>query len=268
MDVSKKISYEDLLRIIDLCRVVERSGADPFQIDVRASLETLKKHLPGWRLLDELLLDVEALNKISSVIKLQSEWIRHRASSLFIDPMLVELKIRISSIEELGDALIESWHPIVQLEQIPSKRLLEAMDYWNRLLPLSERFGEKLEVEEVELGSLDLEDLIELKILSEVEFNDMLQKLWAELKERCGDEGAVEYYKFIHSEDFSETVLRGYLTSFLVTEGYANLIFNPLEEKVYLKANKAQLQVLKAGPPRSAVVQLNYDAWRKYMEGE
>ena len=91
----KKVSLEELLRIIDLCRTVMRRGVDPFEVDIMRALKTLKTHLPGWNHLDDLLLDAEALNQLASIIRLQGEWIRHRASLLYVDPVMIELKIRL-----------------------------------------------------------------------------------------------------------------------------------------------------------------------------
>jgi len=47
------------------------------------------------------LLDAEALNRIAAIVRLQGDWLKHRASSLYIDPILVELKIRMLEPERL-----------------------------------------------------------------------------------------------------------------------------------------------------------------------
>lgn len=253
----KKIAYEELLRIIDLCRTVERRGADPFGVDIRATLEKLKTYLPHWELLDELLLDVEALNQLSAIVKLQGDWVRYRSSSLYIDPLLVELKIRMLEDHKLGEIYLESWHPIVALDQIFPKRLREALDYWNLLLPLEERF---LEVPPIsgELGRLSLEELVELKIFSATEFEDLLQRLWNELKSL----GKVSYWYFVCAETFYETVERAYLTSFLVTECYAELETRPLEEEIYLIPKDKPEGVLSR-KVSSVPIALDWDRWEK-----
>ncbi|MFQ6134794.1 MAG: hypothetical protein ACE5KU_03130 [Nitrososphaerales archaeon] len=261
----QKITYEDLLRIIDLCRVVETRGSDPFEVDVQKSLTTLKKHLPRWKLLDELLLDAEALSQITSIIRLQKKWIAYRASSLYVDPLVVELKIRLSTPEALAKALAKSWHPAVSLEQISPKRLSDAMDYWNNLLPLDERFAPLSQGELLEPGSFDFEDLVRLKVVLEEEFRDLLSSLLLELKERIGSEGRVEYEDFVYVEDFQETVLRAYLTSFLVSEGAVILQVDPLEEEAYLALGSLE-EPSSRTPSNSKVITIDHESWRMYKE--
>ena len=83
---------EEILRVIELCRSVERSSADPFEVDIREKIEILRKQLPGWKFLDDLLVDSEAMLELAQIVKLQDEWLKHRASSLYIDPLLIQLR--------------------------------------------------------------------------------------------------------------------------------------------------------------------------------
>jgi hypothetical protein len=260
-----KVTHDDLLRIIDLCRVVETRGSDPFEVDVQRSLTTLKKHLPRWELLDELMLDAEALSQITSIIRLQKKWIAYRASSLYVDPLVVELKIRLSAPEALAKALSKSWHPIVSLEQISPKRISDAFDYWNNLLPLDERFAPLSQGELMQPGSFDFEDLVRLKAVSAEEFKDVLNSIMLELRERLGSEERVEYEDFIYVEDFQETVLRAYLTSFLVSEGAVILQVNPLEEEAYLTLG--HLEESSRTPSSSKVITIDHESWKMYMAG-
>ncbi|MEM1524965.1 MAG: hypothetical protein QW372_00830 [Nitrososphaerales archaeon] len=249
-----------LLRIIDLCKAIERKG-DPFEVDVKKSLETLKKYLPHWKFLDELLLDVEALNQLSLIVKLQGEWVKHRASSLYIDPLMVELKIRALAIEQLIEIFIKSWHPIVNIQQIFPSRLKKAMDYWNQLPPLKERFR-KDEVIEVSPGVLSLSDLLALKILSEEEFFEKIHNLRIELESK---HDGFDYWDFITRDSFEETVIRAYLTSFLISEGYARLKIDPIEERMILIPHKVGI---KSAMPRSIAISLDYEGWVKALEAK
>jgi hypothetical protein len=264
--VKASISHEDLLRIIDLCRVVETRGTDPFEIDVRRSIETLKKHLPKWTLLDDLLLDVEALNQIASIIHLQKKWIAYRASSLYVDPLVVELKIRLASQENLAEALEKSWHPIVSLQHITPQRLTDAMDYWNTLLPLNERLASSPNGEPLEPGSFDIQELVKMQIVSEKEFRDRLNSLLKELNEKItrSEEGRIRYEDFIYVSDFKETILRAYLTAFLISEGESFLQVNPLEEEAYLTLR--QPEGASKTSTGSKVVAIDHGEWAIYME--
>jgi hypothetical protein len=76
--------------------MVQSSSVNPFEVDIREKLLVLKKHLPDWKVIDIMLMDSEALHQLVQIVKLQDQWIKYRASSLYIDPLLLELKIRLS----------------------------------------------------------------------------------------------------------------------------------------------------------------------------
>ncbi len=231
--MQSKVNLEDLLRIVEICRLVERRGIDPFEVDVRSSLNKLKKYLPRLKLLDELLLDAEAINQISSIIKLQSEWIKRRSSSLFIDPVFVELKIRMLDSKSIVEAFRNSWHPIIGMNQIFNQRLKEAVDYWNNLLPLGERWKEDFSTSSV-INSLEIQELIDLKVVSLENFDDKMKDLLKELMDKLKFDGKIDYWDFIFAETFEKTLERAYIVSFILTEGYASLILDPIEERTYI----------------------------------
>jgi hypothetical protein len=85
---------EDILRLIELCRNIQSSSVNPFQVDIREKLLVLKKHLPDWNVIDVMLKDSEAMQQLVAIVKLQDQYIKHRASALYIDPLLLELKIQ------------------------------------------------------------------------------------------------------------------------------------------------------------------------------
>jgi len=254
------------MKIIDLCRVVEKKGLDPFEIDVTKSLQTLKRYLPSWRRLDDLLLDAEALKELSTIVKLQCDWIKHRASSLYIDPLLIELKVKLSTNEELAEVFLKSWHPTVTLNQISPSRLKAGLDYWNALIPLSDRFRDKFGLQLKELGVLSIDALIKSRILSDEEFSDLLERIRCELRERAGVEGEIDYWDFIFSEDFSETVVRAYLTSFLITQGYATLKVDPIEDTISISPTPNTLFLSKHRLPRSLATAFDYTFWSEYKK--
>lgn len=264
----QKLSYEQIMRIIDLCKAVEKEGFDPFNVDVKSSLRTLKKYLPQWKELDELLLDMEAIRRIAGLIRLQGEWIKHRVSTLYVDPLLVELKLKILSEEKLASIFLQSLHPIVSLNQISPAKVKQALDYWNSLLPLKERMIALLGDTSIEPGSLSFDELIRLEVLSEEEFNDNLQKLWSELLEKRSQytEGKILYWEFIASDSYEGSVRRAYLTSFLVSEGYAAMEVDPLKETIYVVPNEEQKLPPKNALPRSIAVTFDNESWQKILE--
>lgn len=128
-----------MLRIISLCLSVERKSSNPFEVEVKKALETLRKYLPHWRALEDFTLDAETLNRISSIVRLQGNWIKHRSTRLFVDPLLIELKIKALEPKKLAKIFRKSWHPVVEMNRLSRRRVKEAIDYWNQLLPIDER---------------------------------------------------------------------------------------------------------------------------------
>jgi len=227
-------------------------------VDIPQKLQILKKILPNWKALDDLLMDAEAIKELSLMVKLQSDWVKRRASGLYIDPFLVEVKIKIMSREALAAALTASWHPLVSSDQITPRRLSRAWDYWNVLLPLSERLKAMEGVDEVGEKTLSISELIRLKFLSERVFNEEVSNLLAELKE-TSRKGPVDYWEFIMSDTYEDTVMRAYALSFLVSGGTANLIINPVEETMMVEAGPGTAK--RAG--KSIPISFTYEKWKE-----
>ena len=133
------LGKEHLKRIIDFCYDVEEKGLDPFIVDVDYAIATLQKYFPKWKLLEEYSLDAEAIDRVASVIELQSNWIKHRSTSLYTDPFLIKEKIQKLSKKEIANLFLKVWHPIVEQEQIFPQGLTEATKYWQNLLPSSNK---------------------------------------------------------------------------------------------------------------------------------
>jgi hypothetical protein len=206
---------------------------NPFEVDIREKLLMLKKHLPEWKLIDVMLKDSEALQQLVQIVKLQDQWIKHRASSLYIDPLLLELKIRLLTREDLADSFVKCWHPVAQVDQLTAKGLERAFTYWRELVPMSERFKEDFGNYAVAPGQMNFEELQSLNVFSKEEFETRLNTLHDELVEKSGD-GEIDYRRFVHAPTFEETAVRAYLIAFVVTEGRANIRVDPLTEEIFL----------------------------------
>lgn len=241
---------QDILRVIDLCLTVEKKGIDPFEVDVRKALEKLKLYLPRWKLIDELLLDAEAISRIANIVKLQDEWIKYRSSSIFLDPVLVELKIKILKKERLAKSFLRSHRPIVSLEQLTSKRIAQAAKYWNELLPLEERIKEEFPSREDIRFDLEYEGFF-----THEEFQKSIKKLLRELKIK----GKSSYEDFVYSETFEETLKRAYLTSFLISAGIIGMEIKPLEGKIFLNPEQPEKSKVFSAP-----VAIDYEKWKNY----
>jgi hypothetical protein len=245
---------EEILRVIELCRSVQGSSADPFDVDIREKITLLKKHLPDWRFLDDLLLDSEAMLELAQIVKLQDEWLKHRASSLYIDPLLVQLKVRLLTKEELVDAFIKSWHPIAQLDQLSPKGLERAFVYWRDLSTMDERFKDQFGNYGAGPGTIDLEDLVDLRIFTQQQFEERLGELHDELMTKSGGEW-IDYRKFIDDPAFEKKVIRAYLLAFLISEGRASLKSDPLSGAIWVMA----LSRKAGGVPKSVAISVTGD---------
>jgi len=153
---------EELLRVISLCQSIESSSANPFDVNIMEKLFVLKKHLPDWEFLDELLLDSEAIYELAQIVKLQDQWLKGKATSLYIDPLLVQLKVKLLSKDALAESFVKSWHPIAQLDQLSPRGLEKAFVYWRDLRPFSERFKDQFGGYGARPGVVDYQELVDL----------------------------------------------------------------------------------------------------------
>ncbi len=252
---------ERLLGIIDLCKAVEGGKHDPFTVEISDLLEVIRRYFQAWESMEDRCLDAQAINYLATIVALQGSWIKDRSSSLYADPFLIEQKILRLQRTDLARVFLRSWHPVVELEQISPESLRTAMDYWKNLLPLAERWGGLPEGSESELGTASFSDLVEGEFASEIAFEESIESLWDELKERCGAGGRIGYWDFVQAESFSETVRRAYLTSFLITYRYANLDSNPIENEMFLSANEEPKLTVEDKHTVSVPIPVAFEQW-------
>jgi len=264
---SEKITdRERLLRIISLCLSVEYKSGDPFKVEVKSILNILRRYLPHWKILEDFTLDAEALNGIASIISLQGNWVINRSTSLYIDPFLIELHIKMLGTEKLVNIFSKSWHPIVEMEGLSKKRVEEAADYWNQLMPLDER-RLKLPTPSAALSSTTLQELMKMGIMSDKSFNDTLHTFWQDLRERLSDREKVSYWSFIVADTYDETIYRAYLTSFLVTYGYAHMEINRIEEEIFLIPYENPKENVLTEQSVSIPIAIDRNLWKSKREG-
>jgi hypothetical protein len=250
-----------------MCIDVERKGINPFEVEITEILQILKKHLPHWTALDDFMLDAEAINRIASIITLQGDWIKHRSTSLYIDPLLLEFKIKTIDAKQLVEIFRKIWHPIVEFEALTKKRVNEAIEYWNLLLPFEER-RLSLPPPVDNLKSTSFEELLKQKIISEKPFNEALHELWHELKASSKENEQVSYWTFIQANTYEETVYRAYMTSFLITYGYASMTIDPIEEEAFITPFQERQEALSKIQSVSIPIAINYETWKRRSEEE
>ncbi|MEM1766854.1 MAG: hypothetical protein QXD86_02770 [Candidatus Bathyarchaeia archaeon] len=264
-----RVGREKLHNIIETCKDIIERSLDPFIIDVDEFIEVLREYFSCWDQPEDLCLDAEALHYIASIIELQSEWIKSRSTSLYKDPFLLEDKIKSLSAEKILEIFLKTWHPIIELEQITIHSLAEALRYWKNLPPIKERWSE-FPPPEPRAEPASREELIKEKILSEKGFSEELEALWNELKLRArieGSSGKIRYWDFIGADTYNETIYRAYMTSFLVTYGYAELELHPLEMEIYVKPYRKQAERRRRRQQLISVpIAISYEDWRRWKE--
>jgi hypothetical protein len=266
---TKKIGKDRLERVIDMMKGIESHTVDPFLLNVDEIIRIVQEYFPQWDQPEELNLDAEAIHHLASVIKLQSEWVKQRSTSLYTDPFLLEAKISQKNKREMTEIFLRAWHPIVEQEQVTLRSLADGLRYWDALVPLKER-GELMAVPEVATGTTSREELVEQSILRDEAFSAELDRYWRELKEKVqtrGQDGKLFYMDWVGADTYEETVQRAYITSFLVTYGYATLELIPLEDEIFilpLEEPGAKLSKQAVSVP----ITLSFESWQKWKRGE
>jgi hypothetical protein len=258
----KQLKFDEIFRLLHFCQTVETEGTDPFDVDVKRFLQTLKQYQKKWRSLDELLLDADAIAELAKIIELQEHWIKDRSSSFYVDPAILELKLRLLEPQQLATAFMAAWRPIIAQDRLTPQRLQEGLDYWHALLPFDER-AEDFPLPALSEAPIELEDLIKSCLFSKQEFDAALRELSIELEAR----GRIDYREFIYNDSFETSVQKAYLTSYLVSEGRADLEINPLEEDIFISPCAVNERTeADFGRTRSIPVSVSYEDWRAWKK--
>ncbi len=270
LNEQKKAGRERLKRAIEMCMAIESQTVDPFTLNVDDIIEMVKKYFPCWERPEDFNLDSKAINYLASVIKLQSEWVKHRSTSLYTDPFLLEAKIKRAPVEEMVSQFLKAWQPLVELEQISIHSLATAIHYWKQLIPIKERWKET-ETLEVPVGTATKEELIDQRIFSDKPFSEELEQYWLELKQTTqtkGQGGKMHYWDFIGANTYEETVRRAFIASFLITYGYATLEVYPLEEEIFIKPFETPVEEITTQQSISIPIAVTFKDWQRWKRGE
>jgi len=148
--------------------------------------------------------------------------------------------------------------------------LAQGLLYWDALAPIGDRWKD-IDVSAVTNRQISREELIKQRVLSDKEFSSELECYWQELivkaKEK-GMDGKIDYWDFIGADTYEETVQRAFLTSFLITYGYATLEIDRLEETVfilpYAKPHGEALTVQSTSVP----IAVSCEDWQKWRSSK
>jgi len=266
----KKLGQERLERIIEMCIAIENHQVDPFNLNIEEIIKIIKAYFPHWNQPDELRLDAETLHHLATVIKMQSEWVKQRSNSLYTDPFLLEEKIKKTSKQQMVDVFLDAWSPIVEFEQLSLHNIAQGLLYWETMPQVGKRWKD-IDVSAVAMGSVTRDEMIKQRVLSDKEFSEELEEHWIELKGRVAEksiDGKISYWDFIGADTYEETVQRAYLTSFLVTYGYATLDIDRLEETIHILPYKKPRQEGLTEQSTSVPIAVSYTDWQKWKRGD
>jgi hypothetical protein len=214
---------KELKEVIETCDAIERRKFNPFFLDVKLGVETLREYFPIWEEFQDHCLDAHAINRLSEVVRLQNTQLRFQSSALYAEPDFVAKKFQRMSEKRLAEVFLQSWHPIAELEQLTNEAVSAGLDYWSLLLPIEERWKRREYSRGKSPESADSNTLMGLGIHGK-EFGERLTELWKELVQVHNVEQApIEYWKFVKGQSHQETVQRAYFVSFLVTYGFAKM---------------------------------------------
>ncbi len=244
--VRKSSGRRELEELIQTCNSIENRRFNPFLLDVGEALRVIRLHSKSWQTLKDHLLDMRAITSLARVVGLQSAHLRFQSSSLFIDPEMVKKKVETMSREQLAEFLLLSWHPIIELEQLTLTSTKEALEFWDSMVSFFER-RRRLQTGPFDVpGSADSSELSSLRIIEEKTFTKRLEEVWKEMKQKAGEQERTEYWTFVRTTSFAQTVLRAQMVSFLISYGMAAL--ERKREKLFLIPKDAPFATKEGSP--------------------
>ena len=212
----------ELRELVDTCDAIAERKFNPFFLDVKLGVETLRQFFPIWETFQDHCMDAHTLNRLSEVVRLQNTQLKFQSSALYADPEFITRKVERMSEKRLVEVLLQSWHPLAELEQLTEETVTDALNYWDALLPIAERWKKRQFIEGKPPSSTDAETLTGLGIHGE-EFNKQIAEIYQELRSSCETSKSTHYWSFVRRPNYQETVRRAYFVSFLVTYGFARL---------------------------------------------
>jgi hypothetical protein len=218
-----EVRREELLRMIAALEAVVRMKVEPFAVQLGPLLERLRRIVEENRDAETLVLDAEALYRVSVVLALQQRSIVQSASSLFVDSQIVASKVVGSPPVALAGAFLLAWRPMVRLEHVSTPLLIRGYEHF---LSLSTR----AQPQSAPSPSEGLR--VEWAFLEEG-FEEELEKVLSELRSRGG---WVDYWSFISEGGGGKRARTAYLLSFLITRGDVEVRYNPLTGELKIRA--------------------------------
>ena len=223
---NSKVSLDELYdRIIDLTRKASEGVINPLDIDVGRYIKELSKLFDNVDYEKYLIKDIRALNGLISILELQSECLRRMGLGLYLDKVLIKLKILKSNVNELARIFEEVWSPIASIEALTVDDIKEVVLYFENLKPLYERRLKRGGVSTIR--SLESAEYYKL----DKDIKSRMMELFNELVNYSGGK-YIDYYRFI---EMGNCIERAYTLSYLITEGYVDVKIDRWTGRVEIK---------------------------------
>ncbi len=223
------VAKQELLKFISILDNIANQRIEPFAVDIKSLIDKLRMIIEKYRDTETVILDAETLYRISVVLGVQQRWIRERASSLFVDSSVIFAKVISSPPEELVQALLAAWRPIVRIEQISIPLLLRGYEHFLSLPSkkhVSDTYLQRTEISERFLDNFEEENMME----------DKLKSILDELQPKYPN--WTDYWEFINNEDLTVKFERAYLLSFLISRGEVDVKISPIDRKILIRSSK------------------------------
>lgn len=220
--MSKRLEKLTKERIIELPEQLERSGADPFLVEVKQLLNVIRGRSGSVK---ALAMDSKALNSISKVVQMQERWVVDALRGLKADPEMVRERISKLGLRDLAMALAQNFYPALGLRRMSRGRLEEGLTYWGAVKPWG--YVEKpprVDYKEISLEPLDLP-------LESVK--EKAEALMRELEKELAS-GPIDYHSYLSKFRGKERLEKAFLIAHLATVGRVALKQEPLSKKVLI----------------------------------
>jgi hypothetical protein len=118
------------------------------------------------------------------------------------------------------------------------------------------------------LGTATRNELIEQRIIADKAFTEELEALWQELKQKVDEREKIPYWDFVGANSYEETSRRAYMTSFLVTYGYATFEVHRLEEEIFIIPFDKPHPTVGEKQFISVPVSISFEEWQRWKESK
>lgn len=209
-------------RIIELPEQLERSGADPFLVDVKGLLNQIRGRSGGVK---ALALDSKALNSLSKVVEMQERWVIDALKGLRVDPEMVREKVSKLGLRDLAVALAENFYPALGLRRMSEGRLKDGLTYWGFVKP----WGSIEKPPPVDYRELSVEPL-------GLTFKSVKEKAEAFMKELEKElaKGPIDYHSYLSKFEGKDRLEKAFLIAHLAMVGRIALKQEPLTRRVLI----------------------------------